>query len=342
MKGIKIVFLSVFLLVFLSSCIWNKKEGYDEAKNELLWINEKDISSDIENSEDEIIDEYIENVSKFEESENVERKTWKYSVEYLTDKRFLTLDSLDNKNFLSMEVELTWKVLVNSVDKIVVSFSNKDSDLKDSSFTLQQYKIWDDVFLYNAFNRFWSLDFWKNEYIIEAYSWKDISKLKVILNIWENIENITWITEIINLTSNDLPTSELFWNPVEIWNQKFTYSDIKWLEIKNVWDIWLILDWESITEYLTWNLKSWFYWNTLRPIKWNSWVTFFVTRLSGDKYFYEKHYYLPNGIYWIISLDSWDWVDSSSLREKNIELSNMNQNYEILEISDILFKQILD
>lgn len=342
MKGIKIVFLSVFLIVFLSSCTWNKNDAYDEAKNELLWVNENIDKNNLDIDEKEIVSEYIENVNKFEEADNVERKNEKYSVEYLTDKRFLTLDSLENKNFLSMEVELTWKVLVNTVDKIVVNFSNKESSLKDSSFTLQQYKIWDETFLYNAFNRFWSLDFWKNEYIIEAYSWSDISKLRVILNVWETIENITWVTEIINLTSSDLPSSELFWNPVEIWNQKFTYSDIKWLEISNVWDIWLILDSSSITDYLTSSLKSWFYWNTLRPIKWNTWVSFFVTRLSWDKYYYEKHYYLPNGIYWVISLESWDWIDSSTLSEKNIELSKINKNYEILEISDMLFKQILD
>jgi hypothetical protein len=46
-------------------------------------------------------------MQKFEEAEKQEVKKEKYSVEYLTDEKFLAIDSLDNEDFLDGEVEIT-------------------------------------------------------------------------------------------------------------------------------------------------------------------------------------------------------------------------------------------
>jgi hypothetical protein len=90
------------------------------------------------------------------------------------------------------------------------------------------------------------------------------------------------------------------------------------------------------------NNTWWFYWNTLRPILWDKWVSFYVIRLDWDNYLYEKHYYLENWIYWVVSLEKWTWIDSTNLNDKNSELWNKNEEFTITNITDKLFITILN
>lgn len=356
MKNLWISFLLIFLLVFLSSCFSEQNDEANKAKQELLsgsveensdWENS---SGDLENQNTSNSWSFLDNKDKYNKAEETEVKKEKYSVEYLTDKRFISLDSLEWKDLASLKVELTWKTLIDSVDKIIVKFSNDESNFPDDNYTLQTFEAWDDSFLYRAFDSFETLDYGVNEYTIEAHSWTDISKLKVVLNVFEDEEDYLVENEmstekennVEKINMDDLPENSDFGSPTEIKEGLFTYTDIKWLELKNIWVNWPTLDSDSVTSFLTDNISWWFYWNSLRPILWDRWVSFYVIRLEDDKYFYEKHYYLSNGLYWTILLDTWTWFDLDSLSDKNQEFSEKNDNFVITNITDKLFINILN
>ncbi len=352
MKNIKTLLIVMFLSLFLSSCLGTQNEDINKAKEELLWENNSNISlvnDDFE--ETSFSGSFLDNKEKYEAAENTEVIKEKYSVEYLTDARFISLDSLEWKDLLSLKVEFTWKTLVDNVDKIIVNYSNSESEFPDDRYTLQTFNPGDSNFKYRAFDDFKTLDYWVNKYLIEAYVWKEVSKLEVILNVFKNEEDYIvkseseWdstISSIEKLSIDYLPESSEYWNPKEIGNGIYTYSDIKWLEIKNIWNIWLELDSDSVTNFLIENNTGWFYWNTLRPILWDNWVSFYVIRLDWENYLYEKHYYLENWIYWVVSLEKWTWVDYKNLNDKNNELGEKNDNFTITNITDKLFITILN
>jgi hypothetical protein len=99
---------------------------------------------------------------------------------------------------------------------------------------------------------------------------------------------------------------------------------------------------KNITSILADRIKSWFFWNTCRPIKDKEWISFFVITLDWENYIYQKHYYLPyRWLYWIQELEAWTWVTSKNIKEKNKELKEKNNNFGILKITDELFKEIL-
>ena len=237
------------------------------------------------------------------------------------------------------EVEIKWKTLWK-VDKIVVKFSNETSDFPDDSYKLKQFKSWDDTFLYRAFSRYETLDFWKNVYIFEAYSWDEITKLELVLNVVKNNDNEETDIEYNDIDVTRLPSNGKFWNPTDLGNGNIWYSDLNWLEIKSYIDSNFTC--EKVTSKLADEVTGYFYWNTCRPIKWDEWISFFVIRLEGDKYVYEKHYFLPyQWLYWVQELETWTWVTSINIWEKNTELKEKNDQFGILEITDGLFKEIL-
>ncbi len=340
MKKILNYILFLFFVIFLTSCFWSKDE-IDQAKKE-LWIIESDVlDNDTWSNIDLLSEEEIETGSGLEIVEVEEVK--KIEITYLTDEKFIELDDLSNKNISSWEIEITWKTLTK-VDKINVIFENKESKFPLDSYTLKQFVAWSNTFLYRAFSRYETFDYWKNVYIIEAYSWDKVSKLQLVINLLKDDEvssskNIETISE--NISMESLPVWEKFWNPISLWNGKISYSDLKWLEIQKftIND----LSCENLSEVLSQKIHSWYYWNTCRPIKTNEWFSFFVIRLDGDKYFYEKHYYLSyEWIYWVQELETWEWVDIKNIKEKNLELKEKNQDYSITEITDKLFKEILN
>jgi hypothetical protein len=146
------------------------------------------------------------------------------------------------------------------------------------------------------------------------------------------------ISEKISLST--LPVSTTFWNPVDLWNGKVSYSDLKWLEIQKY--TLTDLTCENLSTILSDKLDSYYYWNTCRPIGKDEWFSYFIVRLDGTKYVYEKHYYLSyQGIYGVQELETWEWVDINNIKDKNQELKTKNADYPILKISDDLFNKIV-
>jgi len=346
--------LSVLLLVFLLSSCFTSKDDIDQAKKN-LWIietensintswNEPEIKED--NSKDKVIVNNTEN--KIVEEEIIEEeiveevKEEKIIINSLTENQFLELDDLSWKDLLWWEVEITWKTKI-SVDRIVVTFANHSSEFPVDKYELKQFESGDETFLYRAFSRYETLDFWKNVYVFEAFSWEQSSKLELILNVIEEEEvKVSEKTEKIyeDIAVWELPSNEKFWTPIDLGNWKISYSDLNGLEIKR--DINPKLVCEKVTSVLADKLSGWFFWNTCRPIEEDEWISFFVIRLDWDDYIYEKHYYLSySGLYWIQELEKWTWVTSADIWEKNSELKEKNDDYAILEITDELFKEIL-
>lgn len=348
MKKILNVILLILSIISLSSCFWwNSEKDVNEAKEELLnssntWKTTNTNNStganipkyeDNSNNEDNLEQEYKDNISKFDD---LEKKVDNYETEYLTSEKFIELDDLNPEKFTSLEVELKWKTLVN-VDKIIVNFSNEASKFPNDKFTLSQFKAWDKTFLYRAFSKYETLDYWKNEYIIEAYSWNEISKLKLTINIYKEEEKNS-----IKIDENGLPTSTEYGNPVTLGSWKITYSDIKWLEIQQIESDISITNSEELNTFLVNKLDSWYYWNTLRPISGSTWVSFYVIRLdSNDSYIYEKHYYTPDGYYWVLFLESGTWVNKENISAKNRELAEKNSEFITVALTDKLFKDLL-
>lgn len=333
MKKILILFVLIFSL---SSCFWStSNQDIEKAKNDALnWIVDNNLKETwkIEN------DDLKENDNKLEE----DKKTNYIEIKNIGSEKFIEIDNFDVSNISNLEKEVTWKTLVH-VDKIQVSYTNLTTWAKDD-FELKKFKSWDKEFLFRAFKKYDTLDYWENIFIVSAYSWESVSKteLKIFLQN-NNSEDISKI-ENKEIVVWDLPVSAIYWNPVEIWNGKYTYSDVKWLEFENIWDVSLSNDTDSITNFLSSKYKNIFYWNTKRPISGDKWLSFFVVRVSWDKYFYEKHYYV-SPYYWVLSLEEWDFTSEWDILEKtkklselNLTLKEKNNSYQMVKISDILFQ----
>lgn len=322
----------LFLILLLSSCFGSNDDEVNKAKQD-LWITESSGS----------MDDTWSNVDTSESGSLVEEQEFKQiEITPLTGEQFVELDDLSNEDFSDWEVEIKWKTLTK-VDKITISFENKDSNFPSDKYDLKQFKLGDKVFMYRAFSKYESLDYWKNVYTIEAHSWDKVSKLQLVINLKleedkDASEKVAEVFEDISLDT--LPTSAKFWNPIQLWSGKVWYSDIKWLEIKN--DKITELTCEKLTEVLSDKIDWYFFWNTCRPIETDKWFSFFIIRLAWDKYYYEKHYYLLNGwIYWTQELETWTWVTKETLEAKNLELKAKNASYDILKISDNLFKELV-
>lgn len=327
----KKIFLVIFLTVFLSSCFSSKtEEDLTKVKEELLstWKIDSNILNEINlENKDSSAEE------KFEEKNSI-------SIKYLTDEKFLEIDDFSINDFKDLEQEITWKTLTK-VDKIKVYFSNPTSSFPNDIFELKKFKAWDKTFLYRAFKKYETLDYGENIFIFEAYSWEKISKLEYIVTIEKENFEIAKNPILIQ----DLPVSSVYGNPVELWNWKITYSDIKWLEIENLW-ITLNNSEDSVTNFLKEKYKNIFYWNTKRTILGESGVSFFVVRVVWNKYFYEKHYSIE-GFYWILSLEQWDFIGNWTLDEKlktlwelNLSLREKNKSFSTVKIADLLFQSL--
>lgn len=340
MKKMANILLVLIITLILSWC-FTSKDDVNKAKQN-LWIIEvdKNLNNEIEKSKQEII-QNDETIIKQTKEKEVEKEK-KIIIKSLTDEQYLEFDDLSLDNIFDWEVEITWKTIWN-VDKIIVTFSNDTSNFPVDTYTLKQFTAWSDKFLYRAFSRYETLDFWKNTYVFEAYSWNMISKLQIVINVVKEEEKtieekVETIFEDISL--NTLPINSTFWTPVDLWWGKISYSDLNWLEIKR--DVISDLTCENLTNILTDKISTWFFWNTCRPIETDEWISFFVIRLDGDEYVYEKHYYLSyEWIYGVQELERGNWVDNTNIWEKNTELKEKNDNYSILEVSDKLFKEIL-
>ena len=171
MKRIINIFSLIILTVILSSC-FSSSDDISKVKEWILsWDTNEETTSKWDKSttskvEDEW-DKYDENMKKFEDAEKQEIEKIKYSVKYLTDEKFLTIDDLENEDFLDWEIEVTWTTLIPNVEKITVNFINVESEYPEDNYTLWKFSSWDDTFLYRAFSEYETLDNGVNKYIIE-------------------------------------------------------------------------------------------------------------------------------------------------------------------------------
>jgi hypothetical protein len=379
----KIIIFSMTIILLSSCSFWVKNDDINKAKQELLnnnslhkvdtstWLFQKDENTP-SLTKDEALTWKTTEIKK-QEDQQTEDKVY-YKVENLTPEQFIEIDDLsDRLKNVSSWIEITWKTLTN-VDKIIVSFENKTSDFPIDNYRLGQFKAWDKTFVYRAKWEFKVLDFWNNEYIFEAYSWDKISKLKVLIHIpkeiketshnadrWFKSTNLDWKISyekkiIWNWDDSvylSFPKSDVFGDPLSVWTDLITYSNIDNLKIKRVdFGTWIV-SCENMTDFLKNNVWSWFYWNTCRDIIKDKWISVYVIRLDWDKYIYEKKYFdFNHGLIWNYIVKDNIKADkeniateiaelNSSLKETNKDSNIAYENYPELKVVDKLFYEIV-
>ena len=349
-----VFFSLLFITLFLSSCFWDSKEVI-KAKQDLGIIENTPSFNLLDNKKEDLVD--------LSEDPRI-------SIKQISGDKILELDELKYNNFKDGHSKITWKTL-GFVSKIKVDFSNDNSEYPNDQYILTQFKSWWKNFIYNANSKYKVLDFWLNTYIFTAFTenGESVLELKVLvsknddkyLEWWNNnivkkeestTNKLIWTEQ--NIVFANLPEGSDFGNVIKLWEKSFTYSDIKWLEIKK--DLFL-LDWKSnkitckkneetdnyfITDFLKTRQDSWYYWNTCRDIIKDKWISFYVLRLSWDNYFYEKHYLdFVHWFYWVYEIKKGEGIDKYTIAEKNKKLKELNHTFIQVEIVDNLFKKII-
>lgn len=364
MKNIIIILLIIFWAWYFYDLGQNK--GKIEKAKKDMWA----IEQSWEINKDKIEEKTEEKSPKETIVEN-QKEVSNYSVKELDNKKFIELDDLTKKVEESKwKITISWKVLNDQVDKIIISFKNSSSDFPNDKYELQNFKKWNPTFEYNADAKlFRNLDYWLNIYTIESYVWTEVSKIDLEINIVDNSWNdteykndvlsdkITYDKKLIGSWDNSiyigLPESDLFWKPLSIDWWKITYSNIEWLEINkddfdkteltsdNIWN-------SEKTWYLNKNVDSYVYWNTFREIDYSnkdSWVSFYVLRKDWDKYIYEKYYFdFNHSLKWVLKIKEFDKKTDDIFNEMsklNNELKTKNEDFEVVKTTDKLFKEIV-
>ena len=363
--NMKKILILLFLSLFITSCFWESDE-VKKAKAE-IWISGYDKKDFVNNTD-------IDNNVTLDE-----KKVWKkIKVSKISWDEILEFDDLVYDNFKKWSSKISWKTLW-IIDKITVKFSNEESDSPDDFHTLSKFKKWDDNFKYNVDTKYKVLDYGLNKYIITAHygDFKSVYQVLILLSknddkyieeinsndeVFEKNKEEEWFTrELIweedNLVYTDLPKWWDFGNVVKLWENSFTYSDIKWLEInKEIFqdiNCWKNEDTDEyfVTEFLWEKISSWYYWNTCREIiKWKL-ISFFVIRLDWNNYIYEKNYLdTSNWFYWIYEIEKGELFTDEDLsisekleklKAKRKELKENNaKNKNRLSVVDNLFKKI--
>jgi hypothetical protein len=357
----KIVIL--LILIWITYYAWENMKPNQEvidAKKE-LWLQINEEENKVTEAKKEIfkaVDKAVTDVKENIEEVIEEKITPTFSTEYLTDSKFLELNPLDKSDLIDWEVELIGKTL-QTVDKIRVLYSNKESSFPDDDFTLKKFKSWDSEFLYRAFSRYETFDFGTNIYTFFAYSWEDVSKMELII-YYPNPDELKKVSTENNETSSEwsenkkidasvFPTWSDYGSPIKMWEEVITYTDITGFEITRHEAKDVTCNSDIVTKTLQDKTTSWSWWNTCRPSKDNEIVSFFGLSMKDWNYIYSKHYYSSN-YYAIIELesgldDSWISLESVEdknawLKSKNNELKIKNEDFEIIEITDNLFTEI--
>ncbi len=304
----------LLLPLFLYSCFWDSQE-VENAKKELLNNNENNKA---------LFDENLEKNNNLDEDNNLnnikeEKKENSYEVNYLTDK-FLEVKDIKDISSITDWFDINWVVNNPDIDKIIIDFENKTSSFPKDSYTLKTFKKWDKTFLYRAYKKYETLDFWVNKYEINWYVWENlVSKIEIIVNIEKN-----------NLNSNS-------WAIIpNIWEESVFSWDEKSLDMQKIPQLESI-NCENIDEFLSTNY-TWYYWNTCRPL-WENIFYVNVLSLSWENYNYERLYLdTLNNNFAKILLETWTWVSKDNLKDKNDELKTK----EFLNLENInnLFKKL--
>jgi hypothetical protein len=235
-------------------------------------------------------------------------------------------------------------------------YSNNNSDYPDDDYTLKQFVSGSDKFLYRAYSRYQTFDYWTNDYEIILTSWKEESRIKFTIYYPNPEETSTnessseWNNSITSkINSDDLPTWSDYGSPIKLGENKITYSDVKWFEAEKH-SVLSVTCWSDfITKTLVQKTWSWSWWNTCRPSADESYVTYYALNMKDGEYTYAKHYFSKN-YYAIMELQSWIdewWNTIETVEEKNQWLKNnnnefkiLNDTFEITKITDTLFENI--
>lgn len=330
----KILVLAFFWLA-LASCA--SKAEIDSAKQDLL-------SDDAEQTRQVSQDNSAtqESVESIEVPEN--KTSSLVQIIPLDANTSLSFNEISQEVLTTGEVVISWTADAD-VDKIEVFFTNSNSTYSDDRYTLQTYQPGAGDFKYIASSMNKVLDFGINEYIFRAYSGDSQNETKVILEvpaISQNQSDTGVESQLIGGEDNsiliDLPTSTVYGEPLRLWEDSFTYTQIKWLEVTK--EIFPAISCDEVTEFLWERLSTWYFWNTCRDIVADKWIKFNVIRLSGDEYVYERHYIdFVKGLYSTYELETGTWVNSDTIQEKNTELKDTD--FPTIEIVDDLIKDIL-
>ena len=328
----KKILLLVTLWLFLASC-WNKAE-IDSAKQELLGestTQEDTTSWDLTNEDLTPEEDTVENSSLVQ---------------------IIPMDANSPLSFneISEDILTTWEVVISweagpDVDKIEVFFTNTNSTFSNDRYVLQTYVKWEWNFKYIASSKNKVLDFGINEYIFRAYSGIAENETKIILEVpfsTPSREDKGTESQLIWGESDslfiDLPTSTKYGEPILLWEDSFTYTQIKWLEIQKE-TLWVV-SCDGVTDFLTDRLSTWYYWNTCRDIVKDKWIKFNVIRLIGEEYVYERHYIdFTKWLYGTYELETGTGIDKDNIEEKNDDLKE--KDFPTIEIVDDLIKDIL-
>ena len=144
------------------------------------------------------------------------------------------------------------------------------------------------------------------------------------------------VPEIMELST---PSFVEFWDAVSVSDTSFVYNQVRGLEIFREQQSEEIIC-EDITDFLTERLRSWFFWNTCRPIVSERGLKFNVLRLDWESYIYERHYIdIIASLYWVLELERWTGIDRENIAEKNTELRDVE--FPLIEVWDGLMRDLL-
>ena len=324
-------YITLCVVAFVLVSCGTSQSEIETAKQELLWNSQSNQISQDTPKEQEVT---IEDVNQDSLVQIIE----------LDANSPISFDAISEESLSSWEVVITGAAR-QSVEMIEVFFTNPTSKYPDDRYTLQAFSSGDSTFKYIASSNNQVLDFGQNEYIFRASSEGETFDTKIILEVpsVDQVENTGTESNLIGTEENfifvDLPTSSKYGEPMRLWEESFTYTQIKWFEIEK--EILDSVTCETLTPYLTERINSWYYWNTCRDIVKDKWIKFNVIRLSGEEYVYERHYIdFIHGFYGVYELETWVWVTSENIAEKNTELKE--REFPSLEVVDDLMKDIVN
>ena len=321
----KIVLLTLLFALF--SC-WASNKEITDAKKEIFgsWVDvEKDVSTLNTQTWSEVTD--VKN----------EKKDYNYyEINPIIDNSLIVLSPIMNVEDIKDKLDLSWNVNDENIDKITVSFSNRDSSFPEDKYELKTFKKWDKNFSYKAYSQYKVLDKWLNTYQIDWYANNELVA-SISLNVFLSPTKKVVDPATLVIDDKTLPTWEEYGELQKNENWIYTYTNLKDFSLsKN--DFVSSLTCENLWDYLQ-TVSTFYYWNTCRPIKDGSfWVN--TLTLDWDNYTYSKMYFDTNSNYFVkVILQTWTWITKDDLEAKNMEFKS--QTFEITTLTDKLFSSLI-
>ncbi len=327
----KIFFFLIFLL-FLVSC-WENQEAIEKAKQEMLsWSSQTG----------EILDSYYEQTSPSIDVES----SWSNDVIRIDpiDEKMIVRD--DENKFI--EVTINGQALDKNIQKIIVNFKNETSNFPSDQYELKTFKPWDTEFHYRASSLYRVLDYGVNQYTFVAYLSGSVFEKKVTVTVpkgdtlsWA-LTTASWASQSVTNSKDvfaSLPHSVIYGDPVSLSSQSFSYSQLKWLEVrKEAVPSLSCSDSQALTDFLV-KKYGYTYWNTCRDIAPGKWLRVNVVRSTWESTFvYETHIIDSyNQLYGTYLLTSWNG-GKDALSAKNDEFKS--QTFKGIDAVSELFKDL--